>query len=115
MRRYLAIITLSVTLLAMHGGKWAAYAWCQVQASLAQQQACDCARVLTADDGNSQLAHNNGVIINLVSELFGTAGSSSAPAQLMCETAAGSTACLSFLTSGVCSLVFRPPAQYLLA
>lgn len=112
MRRWIGIIGIALATVAMHGGKWAAYAYCRLQMSVVLQQAdCDCAKVLTADDEPTNDGRDAAAgLLKPSSDLFGYSITAAVPARPFPLASSGIDACLSPLFSGNLHGVFRPPA-----
>jgi hypothetical protein len=112
MRRWIGIITVSLALVALHGGKWAAYVYCRLQLTIVLQQTdCDCAKVLTADNDHSSDARDAAAgLLKPSSDLFGFATFCKVFALVPADASSGISACTFPLLNGKLHDVFRPPA-----
>jgi hypothetical protein len=112
MRRWIGIIVVSVALVAIHGGKWAAYAYCRLQLTIVLQQAdCDCAKVLTADNDHPTGASDAAAgLLKPSADLFGFTTLFWTNAFVPPIASPGVDACNSPLLNGEMHDVFHPPA-----
>jgi hypothetical protein len=111
MRRWIGIIGIALGTVAMHGGKWAAYAYCRLQMSVVLQQAdCDCAKVLTSDDEPANDGRDAAAgLLKPSSDLFGCTFAAAVPVSPFPLASSGTDASVSLLFPGNLHGVFRPP------